>query len=425
MSQHYERAWLLYQQSRHQAAIEEIQRALAEDPSEPHCHALWALALLGMGQVRAAVAKAEEAVGYGPETPLTHYARSFVMRYVADQRGGVAGRAALNEALRAIDEALRLWPDNAGFFAHRAKLFLDLEDLEAATEAARSGLAVDPESDECLLLLADAARTQGRPAESLALAERALSLAPMSSDAHREAGLALLDLGQAGRARDYLIEALRIDPNDKLARAGVVRALKTRYRWFRALHRLSVISDFEQVSFRPRLIWSLIAIGVVGIIVAPSHLRHVVPVWVALASILLTFGSLVAELILVAVLLRREDEGRYFDREQERNEISVGLGLMPWIVFAPLAIGLGEQPIASASFGLAAAVHALVSVCPAPPSQKRWLWPAWLLCLVLAVAAMIGAVRELGELTVACLIATFGATFLIHIIPPAMNNRPR
>lgn len=74
MTAHYDRALLLYQQSRCDLAEQELHQALADEPNDARAHALLALCLCDRKDYPAAMREAEEAIHLGPDVPFTHYA---------------------------------------------------------------------------------------------------------------------------------------------------------------------------------------------------------------------------------------------------------------------------------------------------------------------------------------------------------------
>jgi len=111
-------------------------------------------------------------------------------------------REAAVEACRA---AVALDPAQPAGFVTLAGLLLDLNRLDEAAEAARSALALRPEAGT-LDMATHIALARGAPDEALRLAEASLALAPANQRAVSLQILALLQLGrdaEAGRLLDF------------------------------------------------------------------------------------------------------------------------------------------------------------------------------------------------------------------------------
>ena len=98
-----ERARHLLAAGRNEDALEELGRALADDPDDAVAHGLRALALLDLERLDEALESAERAVGADPEHPFGHEVRGWVLLR--------AGRG--KDALASAQEALAL-PLNVG-----------------------------------------------------------------------------------------------------------------------------------------------------------------------------------------------------------------------------------------------------------------------------------------------------------------------
>ena len=70
MSAHYQRACLLYQQSRYDMAANELRLALTQEPNRADYHALLALCLAEQEKFDDATGEAQRAIGLGPEAQV-------------------------------------------------------------------------------------------------------------------------------------------------------------------------------------------------------------------------------------------------------------------------------------------------------------------------------------------------------------------
>jgi tetratricopeptide (TPR) repeat protein len=224
MSPHYQRACLLFQQSRYDMAAQELRLALAQEPNRPDYHGLLALCLIEQEQFDAATEEAQRAIGLGPDVPYSHFVMSRVM----------LERNRLNEAREAIQESIRLDPEDADYFHQLAAIELNARKWQAALDAAELGLQLDPENVGCTNLRVRALAQLGRKIDADAAVEAALQRAPENAFTHANRGWTLLEQGNPQKAMEHFREALRLDPTMDWARQGIVESLKAKhfiYRW--------------------------------------------------------------------------------------------------------------------------------------------------------------------------------------------------
>jgi len=236
MNPNLQRALLLYQQSRYDLAEEEIRQALAADPHDSYSHALMALCLLHREQFDDATQEARQAVHLAPDFPFAHYVHAQVLH----------DRHRNTEALEAINAALRLDSSDADLFALLSAIHLDEKRWTEALDAAQQGLLFDSEHVGCTNLRAIALVRLGRKAEAGQTIDTALARNPDNAVTHANQGWTLLEKGDSKKALEHFREALRLDPGNDWARAGVVEALKARHfiyawmlRYFLWMSRLS------------------------------------------------------------------------------------------------------------------------------------------------------------------------------------------
>ncbi len=237
MNQPLTRAQLLYHQSRYDLAEQEVRRVLGEMPHDAAAHALLALCLVEQEKYDDAQAEAEQAIVLEPEAAYPHYCRSLVMEQ----------RKRFKEAEASAREAIRLEPMDADFHARLAATLFYQEKWQASLDAALEGLSHDPENEACSHLRTMALTKLGRQNEAVTSVDALLQRAPDDAMAHANKGWTLLHQGKPRDALEHFREALRIDPTDEYAQAGIVEALKARnavYRWILAyflwMTRLSV-----------------------------------------------------------------------------------------------------------------------------------------------------------------------------------------
>ena len=211
-------------------AEQEYRRALLEEPENSSIHAMLSLCLIELDRAKEATEEAKLAINLGPEEPLGHFAlaASYVRR----------GRA--EEARQANAEARRLDPDDPDMWMIEAQIELLLRQWTKASDAAKKGLALDPDHAECTNLLAAALAQQGAGEISIEASKLALAQNPEDATSHYVAGFIHLQHGDLQQAGDHFRESLRLDPNSDEARSGLVSVLKAQNFFFRQAMRFSM-----------------------------------------------------------------------------------------------------------------------------------------------------------------------------------------
>ena len=227
MNAHFDRALLLYQQSRYDLAEQELRQALAEEPNDASSHALLSLCLCNRKEFPAATREAEEAIHLAPDVAFTHYALAYTL-YHRDQ---------LQQAEAAIQQALELAPWDADYHALLASIRFAQRRWADALEAAEHGLSFDAEHTGCVNVRAMALVKLGRRAEAGATIGEALRRDPEDALTHANQGWTLLEQSQPEKAMEHFREALRLEPNLEWARQGIVEALKARHWLYRQMLR--------------------------------------------------------------------------------------------------------------------------------------------------------------------------------------------
>lgn len=241
MNPHLQRAFLLFEQSRHELAEGELRQALASEPDEAYAHALLALCLSERKQFKEATDEARQAIHLRPDLAFVHYALAHVFH----------DRERIDEALAACEEATRLEPDDPDYLALQAQLRLNRKEWRLALETAERGLQFTPDHVGCANLRAMALVKLGRKAEAGATIDAALARQPDNAITHANQGWTLLESGHPQKALEHFREALRLEPGNEWARQGIIEALKARnfiyaimLRYFLWMSRMSAQLQF-------------------------------------------------------------------------------------------------------------------------------------------------------------------------------------
>ena len=215
-SPHLQRASILSQQGRHELAEKEIRAHLAEAPTDAVGHGLLAVTLNELERWDEAEEAARSAIGYDPESPFAHYALAVVL----------LDRRRWDDAIEAAEGALRLDPGQPEVYGTIAAAEFGRRDWKKALEAAERGLTFDAEHVTCNNLRAMALVRLGRKSEAGATMDSTLARDPHDSVSHANMGWTKLEQGQRKEAMEHFREALRLDPGNGWARAGLVEAIK-------------------------------------------------------------------------------------------------------------------------------------------------------------------------------------------------------
>ncbi len=428
MNPNLQRALLLYEQSRHELAEEQLRQALAAEPDEPYAHALLALCLAHRQRFDDATAEARQAVHFAPDFDFAHYAHASVLH----------DRNHLEDAQRAIEEALRLSPNDADYWALLSQIRIDQRQWSPALDAADRGLHYDPQHVACTNLRAIALVKLGRKSEAGATIGAALARNPDNAVTHANQGWTLLEQNQPAKALEHFRESLRLDPANEWARAGIVEALKARNVIYGAMLRY-----FLWMSSLPTGVqWAVILGGyflnrMLGAAAKsnPDLAPWILPIRIVyLAAALLTWTADP----LFNLLLRVNRFGRLALSDEQRTASS-WFGATVFLALASLALCLvyGFNSV----FVISALVFAFLMVPVAGMFKASEGWPRKLLFCYTAGLALAGIAalcfhglgdwhggdqgkswRELGAGTlviflVGCVIFMWGANVIIPIRP--------
>jgi len=412
MNPHFSRAQLLFEQGRWELAEQELRQALAQQPDLPAAHALLALSLVERQKFSEAQAEAERAVGQAPDFSFGHYALARVL----------SSRNETEKALSAISEALRLDPADADYHAVQAGLLFDRRRWPEALQAAEAALQLDSEHIAANNLRAMALVKLGRKAEAGATLEATLARNPDNASTHANRGWALLDQGERKQALEHFREALRLDPMNDWARAGIVEALQAgnplyalMLRYFLWMQRLSANAQ-----------WALILGAWLGnrMLGTFAESNPALAPWVAplqflyLAFVLLTWLAQP----LFNLLLRLNRFGRYALSEDQIQGANWVGGCLAAGLLATIGGALTEFPPGSGvtilvCFALSLPVAGIFKCSPGWPRQVMAGGTLLLATIGLAAAALSPLVPKatgalLGLFALGFIISLFGANFL-------------
>ncbi len=221
----YDRALVLYQQSRYQQAEELLRQALTQSPNSISCLHLLAEVLIQRDQPAEARQIIDVAIGMAPANDVLYATKARIMIDV--QR--------YDDAERLLREAINLNPGSADHFAMLGHITLSRKRYNEAEQLADKALGLDPENTLALNTKATAQLKQNRKVESEETLRGALGQNPEDSYTYATYGWNQLEQGDHTKALEFLQQSLRYNPNNPYAQSGMMQALQARYffyRWF-------------------------------------------------------------------------------------------------------------------------------------------------------------------------------------------------
>lgn len=214
----------LRRQGRSELALDLIHRHLQEDPQSAWAHVVMAQCLMDLARKDEARESIRAALSIAPEYAFAHYANSFVESNDSEK------------SLASAQHALRLAPQEAGYWARVAELHVEQQRFELARQTARKGLEQDPTHRDCGLWEAYAILSLDHSSVALRDVERVLSRHPDDDRVHTVRGWVHLERGELYDARAAFREALRIDPGERWAECGLDEVQRYFPRPFPGVH---------------------------------------------------------------------------------------------------------------------------------------------------------------------------------------------
>lgn len=223
-SDHLSRGNLLLQQGRYEEAEAYYKQAIAAEPDDALPYAELAECLLHQeGRKKEALDVIERSIQLEPEFDFLHARRSLILSRLNRDK----------QALESADAAIALGPENSLNFAVKAQALAGLQRWGDAEELCRKALALDADNGFATNLLANVLRLQGKQGESQIASEKLLADDPEDPYAHFNAGWTALQRHDHESAEMHFREALRLDPDFKAARQGLLESFKARSLFYR------------------------------------------------------------------------------------------------------------------------------------------------------------------------------------------------
>ncbi|GAA4372557.1 tetratricopeptide repeat protein [Hymenobacter koreensis] len=280
-----ERAKLLLRLHRPADAAQLAARQLTLDAHDVTAYITLAQALLAQSQLVEAAEAASAAAAIDPEEPAAYYLLAVALQYQNRYKAAEAPLAT----------ALRLNPYEPDYHGRRSVNLYFQKRLRPALEAANAGLAINPHHSDCLLWRAMTSEALHRPEAADRAFETLLRLAPTNAGVHANRGIMLFHRNEPEAARYHFLEALRFDPNQRLALDYLPSVLEERplplpipaspplinaATWWGWLAWLITVAMSGEVLSRPALqseasfaVHVLVQLGAVLMVLLSSHRR--------------------------------------------------------------------------------------------------------------------------------------------------------
>lgn len=220
-------AGVLLRLKRYKDAEAKLREALAAEPGDARLHMVLSHALYRQGRHVHALQEAETAIGLAPDYAPAHSYRALAL---LDLRR-------VDEAMRAIQEALRLDATEPEYYAIASHIHICRRDWQAGLAKAEEGLRCDPGHIKCATLQAVALLEMGRQDEAERVLAALLARDPEMASTHFSQGLALLRRGDDQQALQFFREALRLNPMAGEEAAGLVQIARERGKAYRLISR--------------------------------------------------------------------------------------------------------------------------------------------------------------------------------------------
>lgn len=236
------RALLFVRQGRYREAETYLRKAIQNNPDDPQCFFFLAACLMHEPASRLeALSMIDQALRLHPTQAVYHAQRANILILLSRTKAAFAE----------IEQARILAPDSPDSYVAESLALLVCRKPREAERAAKQALVLDPGNEAAGDSLADALRMQGKLDESALQVRELLARNPENPWAHSSAGMLALQRGRVRDAEAHFLSALRIDPEHREAREGLLHAFRARSPMYRAY--LKYGFTMEKVGRRGRI----------------------------------------------------------------------------------------------------------------------------------------------------------------------------
>jgi tetratricopeptide (TPR) repeat protein len=234
MNDPFTRALLFVRQGRYREAESYLRQAIQSNPDDPQCFFFLATCLMHDPKTRPeSLSMIDRALRLHPTQAFYHAQRANILILLNRRK----------EAIAEILSSRSLAPNSPDSYVAESLAMLACAKPQEAERAARQALALDAGNEAAGDSLADALRMQGRLEESATEIRELLARNPQNPWAHTSAGMLALQRGDVRDAEAHFLSALRIDPEHREAREGLLHAFRARSPLYRTYLNYSFLMD--------------------------------------------------------------------------------------------------------------------------------------------------------------------------------------
>jgi len=394
---------MLLAQNRPKEAEAEARKALAIEPNVSIAHAVLARCLAHADRIEEAKLSIRRAIELDPNHPYPFYLLAIVL---LDQKKWI-------DAQRAIDQAIKINPNDPDQWAVLGQIQLDLSEPQKALESAEQGLAVDAQDVGCTNVRALALVKLGRTAEAVQSTADAISREPENPISHTNQGWVLMHQGKPKQALVHFQEALRLDPGNEWAQAGLVEALQARYLPYRLLLGYFLWMSRLNPKAQTGLIIGAYILFRILYAVANNYPQFSAWIWPIVIIYLCFAGLTWVGVPLANLMIRLNKYGRHALNKQQRvTSTYFGLTLLAAALALGAAVYTGDDLLYALAFVLG------VGLLAVPMLFHHWGGKRWYLALGLfglMAAAAAGALVALALNAAEAFRITSGVAGLIFV----------
>ncbi len=213
---------LLQEQGRLDEAEACFYGVLAREPENDYIYSRLALCHLNQEKRKKDALKAiDEAIRIRSDEAFYHALRALILSDLHRPK----------EAMASADRSIVLNPEDSFALTAKASVYAEMQRWSDSEDWCRKALAVNADDGMAANLLTHVLRVQGKTELSKAAVESQLSDDPENSLAHVNAGWAALQRHDCKTAETHFREALRLDSESEPAREGLLESFKAR-SWF-------------------------------------------------------------------------------------------------------------------------------------------------------------------------------------------------
>ncbi|MEM1442791.1 MAG: tetratricopeptide repeat protein [Verrucomicrobiota bacterium] len=406
---------LLQEQGRLEEAEACFYSVLGQDPDNHFVYSRIALCQLSQeGKRKEALKSINEAIRLQADSGYYHSVKSLILADLRDGKG----------ALASADTAIGLDPEDALALAAKANAFCQMDRWAETEEWSRRALALDSDHGLAANLLTHSLRMQGKAEANQSAVEQQLAADPENSFAHINAGWSSLQQGDHRKAEEHFREALRLDPEAEMAREGLIESFKARSLFYR----IYLSYCFFMQRFTGGKQWMIIIGLYVVYQVSRRLLERVSPILAGVLALLwlaLVMWVWLAPGIGNFLILLDRSARLALTKGEKWQGLAVGGGLALGVLSLGVGFFADAPPILLGGIGFLASTIPASLALDNDSRAGRWIFGTLLAMtyLVTVIVVVVESVRGVGDglhpitagLGLTTLIAAFACTWLGNV----------